>query len=153
MFTFVLFFFIILPTMQRLILHHAVFTWPINIAKTIRKQSFKGKPWRTVFDWGYSNCSSRKLFYSYFGSSDSLLGNCWLLNITIHMKISHFKDQLSQNQPVILHFTKLKKATSDCVAKSSLLLSPRKATDVKGQTSKTTRITWHLFKQMQAAAV
>lgn len=76
----------------------------------------------------------QKAVLLFFGSSDSHLENSCLLYFSIQIKISHFKDQLSLNQPVISHFIKLNMPlvslvhTSFCKISLQLLNSPRKPT-------------------------
>lgn len=70
----------------------------------------------------------------FLGSSDSHLGNSCLLYFSIQMKISHFKEQLLLNQPVISHFIKLNMPpvslvqTSFCKISLQVLNSLRKPT-------------------------
>lgn len=58
------------------------------------------------FEWGIGGAESCFTVFCGFGCSDSCLGNCWLRYFSFQMKIRHFKDQLSLNQPVISHFVK-----------------------------------------------
>lgn len=122
-------FFIILPPMQRWVFFFPLLTRPINRARTLRSiQKNRHCVGRSniiiiiiiwMVDRRFCRCfwmrdrRCRKPhcwgFFCVFGSSDSRLRNRWLLFFSIQMKISHFKDQLSLNQPVISHFIKLKR--------------------------------------------